>query len=116
MMLRGSVDARGEDVTLDTIVAGTAVDSQVPGGAELVALVEAALTEPAALPAARAAVADALGTEALVDAAGVIGNFQRMVRIADATGIPVDAGTAAVTESLREELKLNEFVSARLET
>ncbi len=30
------------------------------------------------------------GDAVLVDAAGVAANFQRMVRIADATGIPID--------------------------
>ena len=31
-------------------------------------------------------------------------------------GIPVDAATEAVTEDIREELGLNDFVSARLES
>ena len=38
----------------------------------------------------------------------------RMTHIADATGIPIDERTAAVTEEMREDLGLNEFVSARL--
>jgi hypothetical protein len=116
MMLRGSIEQRGEAVELKTIIAGAEVDSGVEGSAVLVGLVEAALDSPAELPEARAAVIAALGDAALVDAAGVIGNFQRMVRIADATGIPVDADTAAVTADIREELGLNAFASARMET
>ena len=115
-MLRGSIEQRGERVELRTIVDGTEVDSGIEGGAVLVSLVEAALRNPAELAGARAAVVAELGVQALVDAAGVIGNFQRMVRIADATGIPVDAATEAVTEDIREELGLNDFVSARLES
>ena len=116
MMLRGSIEQRGEAVELRTIIAGADIDSGIKGSAVLVGLVEAALKNPAELAGARAALVEVLGVPALVDAAGVIGNFQRMVRIADATGIPVDTATAAVTADIREELGLNAFVSARLET
>ena len=51
---------------------------------------------------------------ALVDAAAVIGNFQRMVRIADGTGIPLDKPVAMISADVRDELKLNEFGSADL--
>lgn len=34
-----------------------------------------------------------MGAEALVDAAGTIGNFEMMNRIADATGMPVGVGS-----------------------
>lgn len=115
MMLRGSIEQRSETVNLKTIVAGAEVDSGITGGAELVGLVEAALRNPASLPEARAALIATLGEPALVDAAGVIGNFQRMVRIADGTGIPVDARTASVTEDIRADLGLNAFASARME-
>lgn len=116
MMLRGSIEQRGETVDLHTIVEGAEVDSGVPGSDELVKLVEAALLNPQQLPAARAALAQQLGERAVVDAAGVIGNFQRMVRIADSTGIPVDSATADITADLRTDLGLNDFVSARLQT
>ena len=55
-----------------------------------------------------------LGAARLVDAAGVIGNFQRMVRIADSTGIPVDGRMAEMSEGVRDQLGLNELPSARL--
>ena len=66
------------------------------------------------LEAARAALADRLGEAAMVDAASVIGNFQRMVRIADSTGIPVDGFFAEANADVREQLSLNELPSARL--
>ena len=49
-----------------------------------------------------------------MDAAGVIGNFQRMVRIADSTGIPVDGFMAESMSELRDALGLNDLPSVRL--
>ena len=56
-------------------------------GAELVAFAEAIVTGAQTLAQSRAAGVEALGPEAMVDAAGVASNFERMVRIADSTGI-----------------------------
>ena len=114
MMLRGSSAVAGESVDLTAIAHGSGTDSGVPGGRALLRLVEAALRDPAALPEAREEVQALLGENALVDAAGVIGNFQRMVRIADSTGIPVDGRMAAASAEVRETLHLNELPSARL--
>ena len=50
----------------------------------------------------------------MVDAAGVIANFQRMVRIADGTGIPLDKRVVALTADLRDELGLNDYPTVRL--
>ena len=41
-------------------------------------------------------------------------NFQRMVRIADGSGIPLDAPMAMITADIRDELGINEFSSANL--
>lgn len=114
MMLRGSSQTSGTEVNLQTIVAGREEDSLVPGGAALVRFTEAVLTDPDDLSAARTALIDELGEARMVDAAGVIGNFQRMVRIADSTGIPVDGPMAEMSEEMREQLGINELPSARL--
>ena len=45
--------------------------------------------DEAALASARDRLNEVAGPEVLVDAAGIAGNFQRMVRIADSIGIPV---------------------------
>jgi len=80
----------------------------------LLAFADAAVAgDEAALAAARQGVLDALGAEALVDAAAVVGNFERMTRIADATGIPLDAPVKALTQDIRGDLGLDEFGSAR---
>jgi hypothetical protein len=43
---------------------------------------------------------------------GVIANCQRMVRIADGTGIPLDTPMAMINHGLREHLCLNDYGSA----
>ena len=73
-------------------------------GPELVAFTEAVVNGGDTLAPSRASVVDALGAEAMVDAAGVASNFERMVRIADATGIELgdrlEQGSARVRDVL----------------
>lgn len=91
--LRESALASGRSVDLRAITDPT-VDSLIPGGAELIALTDATVHRDAAsTAAARQNLLEAMGSEALVDAAGTIGNFEMMNRIADATGIPVGVGS-----------------------
>ena len=112
MLLRVSSKVDGEAAELGTITAGAAVDSGIPGQAPLLSLVESTLNGGEGLARARAAVTAELGAAALVDAAAVIGNFERMTRIADGTGIPLDEPIAAMSADLREDLGINEFGSA----
>ena len=49
----------------------------------------------------------------LVDAAGVAANFQRMVRIADSIGIPVDDVYEQNKKQVWEELGIESFASAQ---
>lgn len=114
MMLRGSSESSGETVNLNAIVAGRDVDSQISGGSELIRFTDAILSQPEDLEAARESLASVLGEAQVVDAAGVVGNFQRMVRIADSTGIPVDGRMAQMSADIRTQLALNELPSARL--
>jgi len=87
--------------------------SGVPGGEALTALAEAAVGgDEQALRAARESVRRALGDEALVDAAAVVGNFERMVRIADGTGIPLDEPMAMITADMRAELSIDAYGGA----
>jgi hypothetical protein len=53
-----------------------------------------------------------IGPEALVDAAAVASNFMRMVRIADSTGISLDAPMEVLSQDLRAELGIDRFGSA----
>lgn len=114
MMLRESIETEGVGAELRAITDGAAAaESTIPGAEALVAFVEAALGEDEALiTRTRDRVRDQLGSAALVDAAGVIGNFERMVRIADGTGIPLDSFVNVGTEAIRDELGIDGFAAA----
>jgi hypothetical protein len=66
-----------------------------------------------ALARARNAVVNVLGATAMVDAAGVASNFERMVRIADATGIPLDDRMATLSKDVRDALRLERFAASK---
>lgn len=75
-----------------TAIAGRAVEPGVPGGRELVGLVDAFFFDrEESQDQARQAVIDTLGPEAFFDAATVFGNFEMMNRVAEGTGIGVSA-------------------------
>ena len=115
MELRVSAQISGDDVDLEGIVAGEAVPTGIPGEKALLAFAETGLGDDAeAIADARSRVWEELGERSMVDAAGVIANFQRMVRIADGTGIPLDNELVAVTADLRDELGINDYPTARL--
>jgi hypothetical protein len=79
----------------------------------LVAFAEASVGEDdAALAQARERLLAALGPAALVDAAAVTSHFERVVRVADATGIPLDAPVAALTVDVRRDLGIDRFAAA----
>jgi hypothetical protein len=94
-------------------VAGAEGDGGVPHGAELAAFAAAALGRDAgALARARSELAARVGPAGVVDAAAVVANFEMMDRIADATGIPLDAPIVAATSELRRALGIDGFASA----
>ena len=83
-------------------------------GAELVAFADAiAYRKAEDLADSRKRLLDVGGAEVVVDAAGVAANFQRMVRIADSTGIPVDDMEMEVGKEVRAALDLTRFASAQ---
>jgi hypothetical protein len=115
LLLRAS--GRTYDRTYDlAAVTGTAEgDGGVPEGDQLVAFAEAVLgDDEAALTRARDALMTALGPPGLVDAAGVVGLFNAIDRVADATGIPLEPEKAAASADFRAALDLDRFsVAAR---
>ena len=87
--------------------------SGIAHASELVAFAEALVgRDDDALAASREALLEAVGPDGLVDAAATVGNFQRMVRIADGCGIPLDGGLGALTEDVRSELGIDRFGSS----
>jgi hypothetical protein len=101
------VDARA--ITDDALAAASGVDH----AEALLAFADAAVSgEPDALSGARERLRAAVGAEGLVDAAAVVANFERMVRIADSTGIPLDTPVVVMTTDLRDDLELLRYRSA----
>ncbi len=113
-MLRVSTQVTGTAVDLGAINDAERAALDLPLGGELVRFAEAvAYRDADALTRTRKALLDAGGAQVLVDAAGVAANFQRMVRIADATGIPVDNMSSDLSAEIRSRLSLDQFASAR---
>lgn len=112
MLLRESGEREGKKVEAGEL--GGSGDTGVPHAALLTRFVDA-IFDPAAQPglaAAREALKAAAGFEAVVDAAAVAANFQRMNRFTDATGVPLDATTEMVSRELRAQLGADGFDNA----
>ena len=84
----------------------------VPFADVLLAYADAAVRRDADLAERRAELAAALGPDAVVDAAATVANYQRMVRIADGCGIPLDQFTHNASAPWRGELGVNDYHSA----
>lgn len=109
--MSGSI--KGADVSLSAVNGQVDENSGVAHAAQLVAFTEAAMTGDAdALDAARSVLRVVLTPEAFVDTCAVIGAFNIVDRIADATGIPLDDNMAAMSQAVREELDLSRFASS----
>jgi hypothetical protein len=93
------------------VIAGTVEgDGGVPHGDLLVTFAEAVLVEDdSALTRTREALRAALGPPGLVDAAAVVGLFNAIDRVADATGIPLEPEKAAASADFRAALGLDLF-------
>jgi hypothetical protein len=85
-------------------------DSDVPHGGTLLAFADAALGgDDVVLARAREAVRSAVGEAGLSDAAGVIGGFNGIVRIADAIGIPLEPEKVELAADFFTELDIGRF-------
>jgi hypothetical protein len=111
-MLRESSKIYAEEVNLNVVMTG-AYAGDIAGGDVLVAFAEAIVfADEVEIATTRDALVDELGVAAMVDAAGVASNFQRMVRIADSTGITL-GGFETITEDIRGDLDINKFASRK---
>ena len=81
-------------------ITDTDVDPLVEGGSQLIGFVDAVLRNDG-VAATRGLLDSALGSNAVVDASGVIANFEMMNRIAEGTGIPVGKGSLGRSEEWR---------------
>jgi hypothetical protein len=88
-------------------------DAGVEHGARLLAFTDAVLRDDdARLGRERQALLSVLSPAAFVDACAVIAAFNVVDRVADATGIPLDAMLRAMSGDVQEQLKLSRFRSA----
>ena len=113
-MLRESATLLGTPVDLNGISdPNCKVIDDVPHSEALLRFCDAFLGDDCdAFAAARDCLAQEMGTAAMVDAAGIASNFQRMDRIADAIGIPADAPMVLMQEEFVDELGLQNYASA----
>ena len=111
-MLSLSAELSDTEVDLQLINGHHSGESNVPYASELMKFAEAVASRDATvLDDAREALLKQAGPEVLVDAAGVAGNFQRMVRIADCSGIPLDDIMMAASADIPDQLGLRRFGS-----
>lgn len=88
------------------------IDLGVPGGRELVGLVDAFVTD-GDQEGAREAVIDMLGFEAFVDSAAVFGNFEMMNRIAEGSGIPIPPQLVEREDQMMKTLGLYDILKSQ---
>jgi hypothetical protein len=114
-MLRESIKADGKTIDLEGLAdPGCKVIEGLEHSKALIEYSDVFMArDPKRLAEVRDKFQEEIGVEALVDAAGVASNFQRMVRIADATGIPADDGTYADKVDLIGKLGLEQYESAK---
>ena len=85
-------------------------DVGVTAAAELLAFADAAVRRnDKAVLLSRSSVITVLGEPAMLDAAGVIGGFDGITRVADATGIPLEPAKAEQTADFRMTLGIDRF-------
>jgi len=85
-------------------------DVGVSAAADLLAFADAALQrDNETVSKSRRAVVTVLGEAAMLDAAAVIGGFDGITRIADATGIPLEPAKAEQTAGFRITLGIDRF-------
>jgi hypothetical protein len=103
----------GAAVELSAVNAPTGRDGGVAHGARLLAFADAVMgADDGALARERSALRAVLSGGAFVDTCAVVGAFNVVDRIADATGIPLDTGMAAMSVDVRKELDLARFASS----
>ena len=107
-MLRASSEKHEQSVKLDAVMHGGS-GGDIQWGAELAQFAEAVVRSDVQRRAeARQALVGVAGAQVMIDAAGIASNFQRMVRIADSTGISL-GDFEQPTASLRAELGIDAF-------
>ena len=112
VVLRASGRKDGEDFDLNSVIGSGDGDVGVVHGKLLLAFADAvAGNDDAELDRARVALVEVLGEAAFVDAAGTAASFDAVVRVADATGIPIDESREDATREILNDLGMEDFSS-----
>lgn len=109
MLLRASGERQGTTYNLSAVTDADA-DAGIPFSALTRRLTEATVrNEWRALAALRDEASAAMGEQQMVDVLTVAAAFNGITRVADATGIPLDANTQETTAAMRAEVGLDAF-------
>jgi hypothetical protein len=120
-MLSLGIDMSGQTINLEGLADPACIKVEgIPNSETLIRFVDALMdTHVEALNMARDILVNEMGAEAMVDVVGVASHFQRMDRIADGTGIPLEwldeedtEGVLEVSKKINAHLSLNDFQSA----
>lgn len=111
MMLRASSEATETTIDMQAVV-DVSADSGLPHGDLLATFAEALVRRSPDLEGARQRLTAAAGAAELIEAAGTAANFQRMTRIADAIGIPLDRDGGEQGAAFRADLGIDAFAGA----
>ena len=104
---------QGTEIDLSAVNGESTDTKGVEHASELIVFVNTVMaSDDAALDAARAVLRTKLSDEAFVDTCAIICAFNVVDRVADATGIPLDEGLAAVSGDVRRAVGVSRFVSA----
>jgi len=99
-MLRASAHAAGHRLNLEA-VGQRDRDPELPSGQQLLRFTDALIGgDREAIEGTRAALVDEAGPDGAARAALVVGNFEMMNRILDATGVPVPISMGAISPDL----------------
>ena len=108
MRLGMSGNDTGDNYNLESVMSGNMADNVLPHGVILNEFLEAIFArDTTRLKDARNRLIEAMGEQALVDAAATIAAFNAYPRMADSTGIPLESGKEEITQELRVELRLD---------
>jgi len=110
VLLRGSSEFYGKEIDLSAMVRKSNAHTGIRGESCLISLADGFYSDNQdELTVARDKVEKELGISALVDAAGIIGIFDGIVKVADATGIPLEKDKSLASKEIRLSLGIDKF-------
>ena len=113
MLLRRSGEKSNQKYNLNAIVDNTSDDVGVAHETFLLNVADAVFRgDEEKLAQVRLQGCQLLGEQALVDAIAVACGFNGITKIANATGLPLDADTHTATSEMREKTKIDNYSDA----